>query len=173
MMNFCRNVVNVRCFLFGQESAQVVTLAVHPNLSGPLVRRFVPCHTFVTTRVVQLLATVSCILLPRAFSQVMAAVIQRVSVSVVSFFSWLTTKYKTVHPFFLIRPSVKTSTMPVPVSVPRPLREPIKIFGVNNRSLSFGQRDIAVGWVERLNNFVSHHTLFWHVLPHRRMCFSR
>src|SRR5258706_1693641 len=48
---------------------------------------------------------------------------------------------------------------------PVPLREPFKILHINDGVLILRQRNQTVGFVQRLSDFVSYHTRFWHVPP--------
>lgn len=100
----------------------------------------------------------------RTLTKIIFAIVQSIMVSVVALFIRRTFKYFAVHQYRVLSSRDVKNMIPLD-GLPRPLRKPFKILGINDSVLALRKRDKAVGFVKRLSDFVSNHTAFWHVLP--------
>jgi hypothetical protein len=167
MMNEGGGIVGMGRIFNGKESANVIPFAAIPNVGGPLISGFIPVDADETARVVSLLPSVELILRTRAFSDVVAAVIQRVVVFVVRELSGLAGKNHSVHVLVVARADdVECSSVRIPQCVPVPLQKEFVVRSIDNGILFSGKWNNLVGWVKRLNNFVSADATFHKLTSH-------
>jgi hypothetical protein len=111
------------------------------------------------------------------FAKVLFAIIQCVVVYMVNLFTRCTFKDNPVHfkrAVVLCTTGSIKPTSDVRNSTPIPLVQPIKIFSIYNRILTFCKWDKAVRCIQRLSNRVAFHAKFWHgSYLHRNMHLSR
>jgi hypothetical protein len=166
MMEFCRFVVGVGCFLGGIKQAEVNFSVIYSQFRAPFFTYFVPPNSLKSTCIASFFWSIAPILGMAAFSKIVSAIIQSVSIPMVDLLSWESVHNQTVHSTVTVfgagLGSVETFCIFIPIGPPIPLREPFKIFGINDCSLSSCERNQAVRLIERLDNFVSANTAFWH-----------
>lgn len=105
-------------------------------------------------------------------SKVDSSIIERVVVYVISPLLAATSRYNVAHINDLHLPvgimdaplGVKTPSSNVPLGVPVPLREALKVLSINNSVLALRKWNQAVGWIERLTNGVPCKRLSGHFL---------
>lgn len=175
-----RFIICVSRLFFLREVSKVYVFFVDFELGNPFRPQLVPTNTLKATGVVRLLPSVLSILCMGTLSKVLFSIIQSVVIPMVYFATrWLShdeSSHLDITVTFFgtsLSDCIKALASGTPMCTPIPLREPSKIFKVNDCCLSARQWDVAVRFAKRLNNFVSDNTWFWHVLPLRRMCFSR
>ena len=175
-----RLVVSARSLYCVIEVSKIYLLSVEANPTTPPPGIFTKTYPFKSVGVVLSSLLVFAIFGVGALTKVFSAIVERVVILMVTFFSVSTGEYDAVHRYV----STHASARPIPCSVkglqllvefsePVPFRKPVVVFNVNDCVLPLRKWNQTIGLVERLNNFVSYNTSFWHVLPPRRMCFSR
>jgi len=163
---FCRIVVGgCRC-LCGVKEPEMNGFIVAHDPSVPLADVFVPRHTFKAARVIGKPPDVMAVLRSSAPSEIIAPIIQRITVSMVALFSPLAFENLAMHEhgsmWVFVPDSVVALGESIPLCAPIPLHQPIKIFGINDGILFLREWNEAVRFVQRLIDGVSCNTLFWH-----------
>ena len=149
------NIIPESRFFCRPESTKKPRLIVESNTRYPCTPVLPVRNSFESTGVVFIQFAISRILRARALTEIISSIVQRVMVLMVCI---LTLKNCSVHGHFSLTippASIKTSGVFRPKSMPVVLGKPPKIFGINNRILSLRKWDKAVGFIQRLNNFVS------------------
>lgn len=140
------------------------------NPSNPLSHCFVPVDSLEPTSVARHFLSILSVLRGRTFPKIFASIIDCIPVSVISKFTGVAAKKKTVHIDIsaicssrLSPHRIKTVRVGIPDGIPIPLREPSEIVGVNDGVLALRERNKSVRFVERLRHFVSDNTSFKHL----------
>lgn len=137
--------------------------AINRNKHSPLPSFVIPCHTTVSARIINTLFTVTGVLRLRTFSQIALSIIQSVVIPMINEIFFRYAEYFSMHisnPYFCMTDHVKhpSSFSGIPVFT----GEAREVLAINDCVSSLRQWDETVGWVERLNDFVSNHTISWH-----------
>jgi hypothetical protein len=124
---------------------------------------FVKRDPFVTTCIVALASTVASILRTRAFSEIHPSIIETIVVSMVTFFSFAASQNYAMHGWMgfivlcLSTSGIKSLGAFIPFSNPVPHGKPFKVRGINKGILALREWDKTIGWIKRLDNFMSWH----------------
>lgn len=153
------DIVSARRFLFRGEEPKMKQSFIDPDRGLPFSDSFVPSGTLVATCTVLTQFLVSHIQRVRALSEILSTVIQRVMVFVVAFFPAFAIKDYTRHRIGNSAASCTNSTgsskarsFAIPNRAPVPLRQPLKVFQIDNGILALRQGNQSIGLVKRLKN---------------------
>jgi len=163
-------IVRYRGFLFRVEVAKIYFLVVFVNYRSPLaalVRNEV--DAFISRSVICLKAFIAGILATCTFAKVQLAIVQAVQIFVVTVLPHKCSVHSQhLLSFLSIRrwfhpDCIKTASSTLSFdSTPRPLRQPIEIFGIDNRILALRERYQPERLIKRLSNRVSLYRHFGH-----------
>lgn len=170
------------CFVLVREVSEVLLSSVDSYSCVPLSFLPSPANAADSAGAVRPRTLVPIVLYASTLAQILAAIIKRIVIAVVTFFSWLATENEAMHPnhrawSFAARPrasSIKTARSPIPLRTPVPGVQPYKISGINNRVLALRKRDKSIRIVKWLRNHVSFYVARvnsrGHVRTSMRMC---
>ena len=158
MINISSRIVSVSSIFFRIKKSEMFSVIVERNACFPFFTKTPKRYPFVLGSFPPRFF-VSRILKWSTFTNIFSPIVKCVSVFMVSLFSFFTTKNQSVHglcmPFSInpnIRFRIKMGFAMVNVCVPVEFHEPIEILSINNGILSPRKRDVAVRYVERLDN---------------------
>jgi hypothetical protein len=158
-------------FLFGGKSSETESYAINIKANSPLTSKIVPMNSAMAGLRMNL-KRISSILRLGSFPEIIAAIVQRISIFVVNQFFRSAAKNQSVH-FHAISHSVETFRMLAPPSTPIPLIEPIKVRGVHDGVLIASKWNEAIGCIERLGHRMSLHAWFHRASFKGPLRFSR
>jgi hypothetical protein len=155
------------CSIFGRnEEAKKKSPFLVPYLCAPLGCTFHPTNANVSAGVFSVQLSIGVVLSMSTLTDVLAAVIQGIVISMIHLLPSLTPKNEPMHGrIFSSYPSVgvKSARTRIPPGLPVKFRKPFIVGSVHNGILALRKWNQAVGWVLRLGYFVSYHTTFFHV----------
>lgn len=153
-------IVGTCSFFFGFIPSEKHRLVANPNSCHPAV---LPANALKSRSANLMLPSVMNILHIIGFPQIIAAVVKRIVVFVISEFTRKAAKNKAVHsddPFMVnVTMRVETLSVTVPACGPIPLLQPIKICGINDGILTARKWNQAIRWVGRLNDLMALHAV--------------
>lgn len=159
------SVVSLRRIFGANEYADMGEVSLEGNVGPPLIFCFHPRNAFKATAVSGGESLISAILGTSTLPEIVATVVQRVMVFVVSFFTLGALKDKAMHVGkFAVR---VTNCVKHPFRfgierAPRPTHQVVVIGGVNECALATSQGDDLVGWIRWLGNGRSRMSACWH-----------
>lgn len=135
----------------------------YPNTTNPSFVFLAPTNTPISAFIVFVLYSVFGVFSLRANSQIISSIIKCFMGDMVNPPMFFTTKNQSVHGYHIasltVNPHmpdcIKRSYALSPLRLPVPLRKVFKIFNVYDCVLPLRQRDKAIGFTERLDNFMT------------------
>jgi hypothetical protein len=124
----------------------------HGYESLPLTHHLAVRNAGVARSVIPTKATILTILFLRDGSQIAPAIIQRITVPMVTYFTLWNINENTLHPETISANGIVGLVSRTPICTPLPLVQPIKISSVNNRKLTPSKGNKTVGWFRRHNS---------------------
>lgn len=180
VQNFGRFIVRAGSIDFRNETAKSFSLTIGNNERFPLGLSAVKIDPLKSASVDSCHSPTLHVLAIRTFSKVLSTIVQSIVIFMINLLGKrCTAKNFSMHGNHLdpksivVRFGVKTFSFRIPCGMPIPIKQPLVINGVNDTIQVARQRNKADTFVGRLNDLVSGYTLFWHVLPRRRICYSR
>lgn len=175
MMSEGSGVIGICGFLDGTKSTYKFPFTINPYSDMPKAACFIPMNSFVAGGIAALDRLIVSVLFPCALSQIIAAIVERIVIFMVSFLSWSTSKDKAMHvngAFRWFPSGDKSRSVERLLREPSPLRQPVEISSVNDYVLASCKRNQSVGWIKRLDNFMPWQRLEAHVLTSHENVFQ-
>jgi len=149
-------VVRACSVLFRFVNAQISLFVRYVDGCTPFLQSFVPTYASIATSISFRQRLVMYILRMRTKTKIVSSAIQSVAVRVVNFTAVITSDYYTMH----VNPRTFGISTGVDFSIiernmPQPLRQPLKVCGIDDGSISLRERNKSVGLVQWLNDFVT------------------
>lgn len=159
-----------QCSLFERiKQAKVYISSLVHNFCPPFGVRLKPIYSPTPAFIVYAKSLIQNIFTTACLSKIRPPIVEGVMVNMVCLFLATTSEYFPRHIDSLfcswntIPLSVKTACSRTPLSAPVPSRKPLVIASVHDGVLALRERNKSVGWVLRLDNFVSWNTILGHV----------
>jgi hypothetical protein len=162
----CRFIISVSSFLSSSKHPEMYPFAIKTDASLPHLRQTVPTHSLEPRGVVILQSTIMDVLLLSAVAQIVFPIIKRIVVLMVNFPIKLKSHDGFVQEYVClpiphdISDCVKGLGSETAHSVPVPLQQPIVVLSIYYGILLLRKWNKTVGWVRRLDDFVSLYTGF-------------
>lgn len=136
------------------------------NTYLPSFHIWTPVNAGVSRRSVRANSSILCLLRICALPKIAASIIERISVPMVDLYFWISdTKDKTVHSWSTVTgSSVERLGSWMPKSIPRAFHDAFVVACINNRDLTFRQRNESDILVSRLNNRFAGNAILGHDL---------
>lgn len=155
---FCGGIVGSGRFFWGSEASKMPPFTIDSDKGSPPTAVWE--HPLVASLIVATQSAIANILRGITFPEVFSAIIQRVSIFVITHLFIFQAKYKTVHG------NMMTIVPPVCVKMtsfrfksrPIPLAEPFEVREINDGILILRQWDKSVRFVLRLDNWMAFYT---------------
>lgn len=163
---FRHDIVSESGLLNGRKATKISTVSIDIDSHHPFIAPVIPRNSFESSLVIATDSGVTHIFMPIAFPQIFSTIIECVVVAMISFFFFGALENFAVHLYNCILlffpPCIKSFALAAPICIPIPLREPLKIFGINNRILPLCERNESERLIERLDDCVAFHAAFRH-----------
>jgi hypothetical protein len=155
---------------------EVSTLPVRVYVCSPFSISLMPLNSGMAALGILIFSTVLSVLFSRGWPKIFPPVVKSISVPMIALHFLISqSKNKAVHQWTTMAHSgVKRLCAWIPLCVPRKFHDTLVIAGINNRYLTFGQRDKFDILVSRLNNRFAGDAILGHSLSTTEIAaFSR
>jgi hypothetical protein len=164
-MEFIGEPVSSMGRIFGaikEASVKRFLMYFYPGSPFPQTIVFHEGNSNEATHIIYVFASISIVLFQVAFPEIIFPVIQCVVILVISF-TWATAQNFVMQvktPNFSSALGIETSRFRIPIGIPVPCTDAVKVLGIYDGVLPLRKRDKAVRCVKRLDNRVAFHAKF-------------